>query len=63
MNTAKRKYAKKCKSRIITFYLNETELYDFSKSINFQQFVKYFLKEAYNSGNNELIKQIFRKDK
>ena len=44
MNEAKTKYNKKCKSRIITFYLHESDLYEFSKSINFQKEVKDFLK-------------------
>lgn len=45
MNDAKRKYAKKCKTREITFYLHEVELYNFSKTINFSKFVKTALKE------------------
>lgn len=71
MNKAKRKYAKKCKSRIITFYLNEVELYNFSKTINFQQFVKLCLKceiaEANARKNGDyaisLNEEDYRKDK
>lgn len=44
MNKAKRNYERKCKSRNITFYLHEQELYNFSKTINFQAFVKLCLK-------------------
>lgn len=44
MNKAKRNYKRKCKTRIITFYLHEQDLYEFSKSINFQAFVKACLK-------------------
>lgn len=41
---AKAKYNKKCKSRIVTFYIHERELYEFSKKINFQKEVKDFLR-------------------
>ena len=41
---AKAKYNKKCKSRIVTFYIHEKELFEFSKKINFQAFVKECLK-------------------
>lgn len=44
MNKSKRQYQKKCKSRNIDFYLHEKELYEFSKTINFQKFVKDKLK-------------------
>lgn len=40
MKEALRKYRKKCKQRVIMFYPNEEGLYAFSKSINFQAFVK-----------------------
>lgn len=43
MNEAKRKYKRKCKTRIVTFYIHEQELYEFSKSINFQKFIKDIL--------------------
>ena len=46
MNKAKRNYKNKCKSRIIDFYLHEQDLYNFSKTINFNKFVKNALKEA-----------------
>lgn len=42
---AKAKYNKKCKSRIVTFYIHERELYEFSKQINFQKEVKDFLRK------------------
>lgn len=44
MNEAKRNYKKKCKTRNIDFYLHENDLYEFSKSINFQKEVKDFLR-------------------
>ena len=52
MNKAKANYKKKCKARKIVFYLNEHEqaLYNFSKTINFQAFVKNALVEAMIEG-------------
>lgn len=44
MNKAKKTYAKKCKSKIVTFYLKDKELYDFAKTINFQEYVKTCLR-------------------
>lgn len=44
MNKAKKTYAKKCKSKIVTFYLKDKELYDYAKTINFQDFVKTWLR-------------------
>ena len=44
MNETKRNYRKKLKSKLITFYLHEKELYEFANAINFQQFVKTCLK-------------------
>lgn len=44
MNKAKKDYKSKCKTRTITFYLHEKELYNFSKTINFQAFIKLCLK-------------------
>ena len=44
MNKAKKDYNSKCKTRTITFYLYEKELYNFSKTINFQAFIKLCLK-------------------
>ena len=46
MKESKRKYQKKLKSKIVTFYLHEESIYRFAKSINFNQFVKKALKEA-----------------
>lgn len=45
MNETKRNYNKKCKQRLITFYLHEQKLYDFSKKLNFQKFTKEQLKK------------------
>lgn len=52
MNEAKRKYKRKCKSKIITFYLKEGVLFEYSNKINFSKFVKDALrKEIKNNGN------------
>lgn len=45
MKDIKRKYKRKCKTRIITFYLKENELYEFSKTLNFQATIKNYLNE------------------
>ena len=48
MNKAKQVYkATKCKRREITFYKKDIDIYEFSKSINFQKFVKQCLRDAY----------------
>ena len=46
MNKAKKTYKRKCKRKQITFYPNEedTKLYNFANTINFQAFVKQCLK-------------------
>lgn len=46
MNASIKKYQQKCKRRTITFYLHEKELYEYSKKINFNKFVKEQLKDA-----------------
>lgn len=56
MNKAKRNYKSKCKSRIIDFYLHEQDLYNFSKEINFNKFVKDMLKVAKQMGKDAIIK-------
>lgn len=40
MKQAKVNYKKKCKSRKVDFYLHDQDLYNFSKEINFNKFVK-----------------------
>ena len=50
MNKAKRNYKNKCKSRNIDFYLHEQDLYNFSKTINFNKFVKNALRNALQYG-------------
>lgn len=55
MKTSKKKYKAKCKTRIVTFYLHEQDLYEFSKSINFQAFIKMALRERQAIENGELI--------
>lgn len=44
MNKAKQNYKSKCKKREVVFYIKDNELYDFSKTINFQKYVKVCLK-------------------
>ena len=44
MNATKKKYQRKCKSKVITFYLHEQDLLEFANSINFQKEVKDFLR-------------------
>lgn len=52
MKESKKRYQKKLKSKIVTFYLHEEEIYRFSKTINFNRFVKQALQEAMK-GNKE----------
>lgn len=56
MNKAKLNYKKKCKSRKVDFYLHEKELYDFSKTINFNKFVKNALVNAMQYGVGKVAK-------
>ena len=56
MNKAKRNYKSKCKSRNIDFYLHEQDLYNFSKEINFNKFVKDMLRVAKQMGKDAIIK-------
>lgn len=46
MNEAKRKYAKACKVKTITFYKKDADLLAFANKINFQAFVKEALCNA-----------------
>lgn len=67
MNKAKQNYKSKCKKREVVFYIKDNNLYEFSKTINFQKFVKdalriyerkltqkvyEILKEGDNNGKN-----------
>ena len=52
MKESKRKYQKKLKSKLITFYLHEESLYQYAKTINFSRFVKQALKEAMKGNNH-----------
>ena len=54
MKESKRKYQKKLKSKLVTFYLHEGNLYEYAKTINFSRFVKEALKEAMK-GNNRNV--------
>ena len=44
MNESKKKYARKCKQKVVTFYKCDEELLKFANRINFQAFVKLCLK-------------------
>lgn len=55
LKRAKRTYKKKLKIREVTFYLHEEELYNFSKTINFNGLVKDALKEAKRQVENTKI--------
>ena len=52
MKESKRKYQKKLKSKLVTFYLHEESLYQYAKSINFSRFVKESLKSAMKGNNH-----------
>ena len=54
MKESKRKYQKKLKSKLITFYLHEDDLLNYAKTINFSRFVKEALKNAMK-GNNRNV--------
>lgn len=47
MKEIQKRYLKKIKTRLVAFYIHEQDLYDFSKSINFNKFIKEKLKEVY----------------
>lgn len=62
MNETKKKYQKKCKSKVITFYLHEQDLLDYANTLNFQKCVKNWLKlsmtmEELNRQVNEAYKE------
>lgn len=44
-DTAKLRYKRKLKQKNITFYLHEADLYEFTKGLNFQAFVKSLIRE------------------
>lgn len=52
MLKAKQNYAKKCKQKIVTFYMCDKDLYEYAQTINFQAFVKDAL---YRALNDDLI--------
>lgn len=58
-NEAKKKYASKCKQKVVTFYKCDADLLAFANSINFQKEVKDFLRrfkreaEKYGAYKNE----------
>ena len=60
MNESTKKYAKKCKQKVVTFYMKDEELLKFASSLNFQFFVKDFLKgcmEMVRSGDTYIMKK------
>lgn len=50
MNETKKRYAKKCKVKTITFYKNDADILAYANSINFQAFVKKALQDALQYG-------------
>lgn len=46
MNEAKKRYAKKCKTKIITFYKQDADLLAFANSVNFQAYVKQCIRAS-----------------
>ena len=44
MNESKKKYERKCKQKVVTFYKCDEELLAFASSINFQAYVKQCLR-------------------
>ena len=52
MKESKKKYQKKLKSKLVTFYLHEESFYQYTKTINFSRFVKEALKEAMKGANH-----------
>ena len=68
MNATKKKYQRKCKSKVITFYLHEQDLLDYANKINFQKCVKNWLKlsmtmEELNKLVDEEYKQRLERNK
>ena len=55
MNESKKKYARKCKQKVVTFYKCDEELLKFASSINFQAYVKKCLR--YSILKNKLFKR------
>ena len=50
-----KKYTAKLKYRMICFHLKDKEIYELSKRINFQKFVKDKLRELLKEKENEKI--------
>lgn len=50
MNKYKQKYGKKCKVKVVTFYIKDQALLDFANTLNFQAFVKDALRDAIKRG-------------
>lgn len=49
MNEAKKRYRRKCTTKIITFYPNEKDLWEYCKRINFQGTIKTLLRSRMES--------------
>ncbi len=61
MKEAKANYKKKCQSRKVDFYLHEKDLYEFSKTINFNAFIKTMLKLFKSAPSNSPVAQAFKR--
>lgn len=57
-NEAKKKYARKCKQKVVTFYKCDEELLKFASSINFQRYVKNCLR--YSILKDKLMKSRYK---
>lgn len=63
MNKSKRNYQHKCKRRTIDFYLYEKDLYEFTKTINFQKFVKDMIQLLQHDAPTSIMRRAYaRKD-
>lgn len=61
MKETKANYKKKCPSRKVDFYLHEKDLYEFSKTINFNAFVKAMLKLFKSAPSDSPVAQAFKR--
>lgn len=61
MNKSKTNYKKKCHSRKVDFYIYEADLYAFSKTINFNAFIKAMLKLFKGAPSDSPIAKAFKK--
>ena len=58
MTETKKKYARECKMKTVTFYKKDSEILAFANQINFQAFVKKHLKVEMIKNSNRYIKRV-----